>query len=102
MTTIFDSYYPAISAGLIDLQNVHFGAYLTKGYEPKETDTKLDVLGIVLQIESFLSGSDIATLTMGEIMDRAEMNRTDEVDFDCLVTYSVDIMCFAEIIRATK
>ena len=96
MTVIFDQYYPAIESGLIDLKNVNYGAYLTKGYEPKETDTTLDVLGIVLQIESFLSGSDIATLTMGEIVERAEKERTDDVDFDCLVTYSGDIMCFAE------
>lgn len=71
MTTIFAQYYQNIDAGLINLQNVNFSAYITDiTYVPAENDTKADVTGRVETLVKILVGGDISTLTMSEIIEK--------------------------------
>lgn len=101
MTTIYDTYYPSIQSGEIDLNNVDFSV-ITVGeeYEPKEDDAIDNVIDIIKKSIHLIVGDDIAKLTMSEIIDKIKNNLSEEelqkskgiVVYDTLT----DKLCFYE------
>ena len=84
MTTIYDTYYPAIAAGEIILEQVDFGVIVIgKNYIPNVTDTfdTFDADSDVLEVfDDVLVEKDIVTLTMSEIIAKV----TEQVNEDLL------------------
>lgn len=79
MTVIYNSYYPAIEIGEIDLNKVDFSVLVVgKDYEPKEEDTISNVIAVVESFDDVLVEKDIATLTMGEIIDKVAQQVQEE------------------------
>lgn len=71
MTTIYNTYYPNIASGKIDLTNVNFSAYVVDAtYVPDPAHHKAQVTGRIETLVKVLVGGDISTLTMAEIIDR--------------------------------
>ena len=79
MTVIYNSYYPAIESGEIDLNKVDFSVLVVgKDYEPKPEDTITEVVDVIETFDDVLVEKDIATLTMGEIIDKAAQQVQEE------------------------
>lgn len=101
MTTIYDTYYPSIQSGEIDLYNVNFSV-ITVGeeYEPKEDDTIDNIIDIIKTSIDLIIGDDITKLTMSEIIDKIKNDLSEEelqkskgfVVYDTLT----DKLCFYE------
>ena len=80
MTVIYDTYYPAIESGEIDLNKVDFSVIVTgKDYEPNQADTFDTVTDVVEVFDDVLVERDIATLTMSEIIDKVAQQVTEEL-----------------------
>lgn len=101
MTVIYDTYYPNISAGNIDLKNVNFSAFIVdESYEADPSHLKSQITGKVETLVKVLVGGDISTLTMGEIVDKVKSKLSNE-EYEKAVGFVVyDIathkLCFYE------
>ena len=79
MTVIYNTYYPAIGSGEIDLNQVDFSILVVgKDYEPKPEDTISVVVDVVETFDDVLVEKDIATLSMGEIIDKVALQVQEE------------------------
>ena len=79
MTLIYDTYYPAISDGAINLTKVNLSAYVVdSSYKPELTDKKTDVTGRIETLTKILVGGDISTLTMAEIIEKVTSKLSDQ------------------------
>ena len=64
MTTIYNTYYPNIQDGKINLTKVNFSAYVVDStYMPDVEHKKADVTGRVTTLRQVLVEGDISTLT---------------------------------------
>ena len=73
MTTIYNTYYPNIQDGKINLTKVNFSAYVVDStYMPDEAHKKADVTGRVITLRQVLVEGDISTLTMSEIIEKVK------------------------------
>ena len=101
MTTIYNTYYPNIQDGKIDLKKVNFSAYVVDStYVPDVEHKKADVTGRVITLRQVLVEGDISTLTMSEIVEKVK-EKLDEKEFDKAAGFVVyDIytqeLCFYE------
>lgn len=78
MTTIYDTYYPNIEAGRINLKAINFSAYVVDAtYVPQPTHKKAQVTGRIETLIKVLVSGDISTLTMSEIIDKV-LSKLDE------------------------
>ena len=79
MTTIYDTYYPAIETGTIDLTDVNFSAYVVDStYIPDPGDGKNDVSGKIETLVKVLIDDDVSALTMSEIIEKITGKLSDE------------------------
>ena len=70
MTTIYNTYYPNIQNGSIDLKNVNFGTIVTdNSYNPSPEHTIEDIVGILEVNTQPIQGDVISTKTMSDIID---------------------------------
>ena len=101
MTTIYNTYYPNIQDGKIDLTKVNFSAYVVDGtYVPHVEHLKSNVTGRVITLRQVLVEGDISTLTMSEIVEKVK-EKLDEKEFDKaagFVVYDIGTqeLCFFE------
>jgi len=71
VTVIYDTYYPNIQAGKINLQAVNFSAFVVDAtYVPDVAHRKSQVTGKIETLVKVLVGGDISTLTMSQIIDK--------------------------------
>lgn len=99
MTLIYDTYYPNISSGLIDLANVNFGVILTNdSYQPKESDTIEEVIGIIEVNTEPIQGDMISTMTMSQIIDSIGQvfEKAIEARYFVVVDINTGDLCFCE------
>ena len=79
MTTIYDTYYPNIEAGRINLHAVNFSAYVVDAsYVPDAAHRKSQVTGKIDTLVKVLVGGDISTLTMSQIIDKVTSKLQEE------------------------
>ena len=101
MTTIYNTYYPNIQDGKIDLKKVNFSAYVVDStYVPDVEHKKADVTGRVITLRQVLVEGDISTLTMSEIVEKVK-EKLDENEYDKaagFVVYDIGTqeLCFYE------
>jgi len=77
MTVIYDTYYPAIEAGEINLKDVNFSAYITTAaYQPQPQHRRANVTNRVETLVKVLVGGDISTLTMDQIINKVAAKLT--------------------------
>lgn len=103
MTTIYDTYYPAIDAGRIDLKNVNFSAFVVdSSYQPDPSHRKSEVTGKIETLVRVLVEGDISTLTMSEIIDKIKSKLSPEELENAAKFVVYDIatqeLCFCETI----
>ena len=104
MTTIYNTYYPNIQDGKIDLTNVNFSAYVVDStYAPDVEHKKADVTGRVITLRQVLVEGDISTLTMSEIVEKVKA-KLDEQEYEMaagFVVYDIGTqeLCFFENIE---
>ena len=101
MTTIYNTYYPNIQEGKINLTKVNFSAYVVDStYMPDVEHKKADVTGRVITLRQVLVEGDISTLTMSEIVEKVK-EKLDEQEYEKaagFVVYDIGTqeLCFFE------
>lgn len=101
MTTIYNTYYPNIQDGKINLTKVNFSAYVVDStYMPDVEHKKADVTGRVTTLRQVLVEGDISTLTMSEIIEKVK-EKLDEQEYEKaagFVVYDIGTqeLCFFE------
>lgn len=101
MTVIYDTYYPAIEAGEINLKDVNFSAYITTAaYQPQPQHSRANVTNRIETLVKVLVGGDISTLTMNEIIEKIKSKLSvEEYELAArFVVYNIATgdLCFSE------